>query len=59
MDSSRQAIVDQMARMEIAIAKTTSPYLRRDYAKAVKRLKAELRTYDTYKSLNNRHGVKR
>lgn len=59
MDKNRQVVVDKIASMELAIARTSSPYLRRDYIKAVKWLKAELRTYDKYKSLNNRIGAKR
>lgn len=59
MDKNRQAVVDKIASMELAIARTSSPCLRRDYTTAVKRLKAELRTYDKYKSLNNRLGAKR
>ena len=59
MDKNRQAVIDKIANMELAIARTSSPCLRRDYTTAVKRLKAELRIYDKYRSLNNRLGTKR
>lgn len=59
MDKQRQLVVDKIANLERAILKTKSPYLRKDYGKAVRRLKSELKTYDRYKSSNNRHGEER
>lgn len=46
MVDMRQAHVQKMKDIKRAIAKTKSPYLKRDYSKALRRLQKELRVYD-------------
>ena len=49
MDKMREKHVAEMERLKIAIAKTKSEYLKRDYSKALKRMERELKEYDRYK----------
>lgn len=49
MDKQRQMVVDEINRMETAIKKTKSPYLRKDYEKSINYLKNELRDYDRFR----------
>lgn len=49
---SRQKFLDDIHRMEKAIQSTNSPYLKRDYQKAIKRKYQELRMYDKYQGEN-------
>ena len=39
----------EIARLEIAIAKTKSEKLRTDYRKAVRRMRKEMRDYDNFR----------
>ena len=48
MDNARKAHIDEMNRLADAIYRTESPYLKRDYAKALNRMEIELREYDMY-----------
>lgn len=50
MDKMRQEHVDKMNRLVNAMRKTGSPYLKRDYEKAYKRMKRELAEYDRYRN---------
>ena len=43
MDNARKAHIDEMNRLADAIYRTESPYLKRDYAKALNRIEIELR----------------
>lgn len=49
MDKMREQFVSDMQRMEQALQNTTSPYLKRDYTKALKRMKRELEEYDNFR----------
>jgi hypothetical protein len=49
MDRMRDSFVAEIDRLQVAISKTKSQHLRRDYSKAVRRMKAELRDYDRFK----------
>ena len=46
MVKSKEELIKEIERLEIAIAKTESKYLKADYGKAVKRKRKELRKYD-------------
>lgn len=48
MDNARNAHIDEMNRLADAIYRTKSPYLKRDYAKALARMEKELKEYDLY-----------
>ena len=52
MDNARQAHIDEMNRLADAIYRTESPYLKRDYAKALNRMEKELREYDMHMAKN-------
>lgn len=52
MDKMREKHVAEMERLKIAIAKTKSEYLKRDYSKALKRMERELKEYDRYKGVD-------
>lgn len=47
-DIRRQEFVDEIKKYEVARDKTTSPYLKRDYEKKIKRMQAELKQYDLW-----------
>lgn len=49
MDKQREKFVQEMKRLEEAIEKTKSEYLKYDYSKALKRMKLELAYYDKFK----------
>ena len=49
MDEVRNRHVKEMERIEAAMRKTKSKYLKRDYTKALKRMRAELLEYDSWK----------
>ena len=49
MDKQREKFVAEIERLEEAIEKTDSKYLKRDYTKAVKRMKRELEDYDKFR----------
>ena len=46
--SKRDEFVAEMKRIEEAINKTNSPYLKKDYKKALIRMRKELAEYDNY-----------
>ena len=48
MNNQRETFINEMFRMEEAILKTKSKYLRNDYIKALKRMKKELQEYDEF-----------
>lgn len=52
MDKAEERQMAEIERMNQAMIKTSSPYLKRDYGKAIKRMKAELREYRAWKSKN-------
>ena len=43
---SRDEYIDKIKWYKSAISNTNSPYLKRDYQKAIKRMQRELRSYD-------------
>lgn len=45
---ARERHIAEMNRLREAINKTTSPCLKRDYCKALKRMEKELKIYDSY-----------
>ena len=49
MDKMRNKHIAEMERLKEAIAKTESEYLKKDYSKALKRMKKELAEYDKYR----------
>lgn len=53
MDKMREAFVNEITRLEEAIKKSNSEYLKKDYQKAVNKMYSELKEYDYYKSLSN------
>lgn len=53
MDNQREAFITEMNRMRAALRKTKSERLRRDYGKALKRMKRELAEYDYYRQGRN------
>lgn len=53
MDKAEQAHIAEMERIKVAMEKTDSHYLKRDYAKALRRMQNELKEYRRFK-----HGVK-
>lgn len=48
MDKMRDLFVSEMDRLRDAIARTDSESLRRDYEKALKRMRRDLRDYDRF-----------
>lgn len=53
----RQKFVEDIDRIQRAINATESPYLRRDYQKALKRKYRLLRQFDAdHKKISNEHG---
>jgi len=44
--TARERQEAEIERLKVAIEKTESPYLRKDYTKAVRRLTRELKEYD-------------
>lgn len=49
-DKIRDEYVAEIQRLEGAIRETRSDCLKRDYGKAVRRMRKELRDYDRYRS---------
>ena len=47
-DLQREKFIAEMERCKVAIRQTTSPFLKKDYRKALKRMKAELAEYDRF-----------
>lgn len=50
MDNARNAHIEEMNRIANAMCWTKSPYLKRDYGKALRRMEKELKEYDRYMS---------
>ena len=50
MDKAREKHLAEMKRIKEAINKTKSPMLKRDYSKALNRMRQELYQYDLYKN---------
>lgn len=48
-DTAREKFVAEISRLRSAIVKTRSPYLKRDYLKAIKHMELELTEYDKFK----------
>ena len=48
-DKQREAFQAEINRLEEARQKSGSAHLRKDYGKAIRRMRAELREYDRYK----------
>ena len=55
MANPREQHIAEMNRLADALYRTKSPYLKRDYAKALNRMEKELKEYDMYmlKRANN------
>lgn len=53
MDLMREKHINEMNRLKMAIEKSNSEYLKRDYTKAYNRMKLELKEYDSYKNPKN------
>lgn len=49
MDKQREKFIAEIKRLEDAVQKTKSKYLKADYGKRIRRMKRELREYDAYK----------
>lgn len=49
MDAMREKHVAEINRLQEAHDKSKSEYLRKDYTKAIRRMKKELALYDKYK----------
>ena len=52
-DRQREAFQAEIIRLEEAKRRSTSEHLRRDYGKAIRRMRAELRDYDRFKQEGN------
>ena len=48
-DKQREAFQAELNRLEDAKRRSTSEHLRRDYGKALRKMRAELRDYDEFK----------
>lgn len=53
-DKQRDIFQAEIIRLEEAKRRTTSEHLRRDYGKAIRRMRAELRQYDRFKQEGNK-----
>lgn len=49
MDEQRKKFEDDIKRLQDALHRTRSPYLKRDYQKAIKRKRRLLRAFDGYR----------
>lgn len=49
MDKAEQRQIAEINRMKEALSKTSSPFLKRDYSKAIKRMESELKEYRSWK----------
>lgn len=50
MDPAREKFVADMEVLRDAISRTRSPYLRKDYEKALRRMERDLKEYDRFKA---------
>lgn len=48
MDKARKQHLAEIERLKIALEKTKSPHLKKDYTKAIKRKERELKQYDFF-----------
>ena len=48
-DKQREAFQAEINRLEDAKRRSTSEHLRRDYGKAIRKMRAELREYDRFR----------
>ena len=53
-DKQRDAFQAEINRLEDAKRRSTSEHLRRDYGKAIRRMRAELREYDRFRQEGNK-----
>ena len=53
-DKQREAFQAELNRLEDAKRRSTSEHLRRDYGKAIRRMRAELRQYDRFRQEGNK-----
>ena len=53
-DRQREAFEAEIFRLQDAKRRTASEHLRRDYGKAIRRMRAELREYDRFKQEGNK-----
>lgn len=53
-DKQRDIFQAEINRLEEAKRRTTSEHLRRDYGKAIRKMRAELRQYDRFKQEGNK-----
>lgn len=53
-DKQREAFQAEIIRLEEAKRRSASEHLRRDYGKAIRRMRAELREYDRFKQEGNK-----
>lgn len=49
LDKMRAVYVSEMNRLEVAINTTSSDYLKKDYKKALKKMRKELQDYDRFR----------
>lgn len=49
LDKQRELFINEMKRIEEALKKTKSEYLQKDYSKALRDMKRELRDYDKFR----------
>ena len=49
-DKQRDAFVAEIMRLENAVKKTNSKYLKKDYGKRIAKMRMELKQYDKYKN---------
>ena len=48
--TSKDRHIEEIERLKLAIQRTQSPYLKRDYKKAIRKKEKELLAYDRYKT---------
>ena len=49
MDKQREKFINEIKRIEEALKKTKSKYLQKDYSKALRNMKHELKEYDKFR----------
>lgn len=49
MDKQRLLFINEMKKIERALNKTKLPYLQKDYSKALRNMKRELKDYDNFR----------
>lgn len=58
MSDPREAHIAEMNRLADALYRTESPYLKRDYQKALNRMERELREYDMFMLKEQSNGLR-